>query len=154
MRIRKNIILITLIIITAMLFTACGGSKEVLSAEDFKSMMTNAGHPVEDVTHIYDAPDIKTILLSHTGDFMVEFVVYDSEAVARTAFYNVRRNLEDARGRVVSHTSVSRANFSRFAQTTEGRFEVLSRVENTIVIILTTTEHRSAANAIMDKLGY
>jgi len=154
----KRIILAILIITTALFFVACSGPREVLTAQEFTSRMEGAGHTVEDFTHEFDdAPpgvDVRTFLVADTGGFDVDFFVFETDQAAR-AFHNViRRELEDSRGRTSSHREVNLANFNRLTQTTDGRFEALVRVENTAILIATTTQNRADAQAVLDLLGY
>jgi len=153
----KRVIGVAFIIIIVLSLAACGGiePRAVLSAEEFTSLMTSAGHPVEDVTHFYDdIPGLEILLLADLGDFSVEFIVYDTEAPARALYNQLRSDLEYGRGRTSSHRETNVANFSRFIQTTDGRFEALTRVENTLVLIITSSENRGQAEAVLDILGY
>jgi len=110
---------------------------------------------VEDVTHTYDdIPGVITVLRADQGEFDVDFIVYDTDDQARELHRQIRSELEENRGRSRSYSDVNIANFNRFQQTTDGRFEALVRVENTVVIILTSAENRDAARDVLDVLGY
>jgi len=151
----KRIVLAAFIVIAVLMLAACGGPREVLSAEEFTSRMGAEGYTVEDFTH-YVADDlfIETFLSVDTGAFEVEFYVFESEEDAMMLFHHVRGIFEDAKGSTRSHTEVNIANFNRFRQTTDGRFEALTRVENTLVIVQSSSENRGDVNAIFDLLGY
>ncbi|MCL2367560.1 MAG: hypothetical protein FWC72_01045 [Oscillospiraceae bacterium] len=151
----KRIILIALILLTVLGLAACGGPREAISAEEFTARMTKEGHTVEDITHYYEAVDfIETLLIANQGDFDVEFVVYTEADYARRVFSELRNEFERNRGNTSSYSSLSFPNFGRFRQTTAGRFEAVAWVGNTLVLIETTAEHRDAANAVLDLLGY
>jgi len=151
----KRIILSACIAIAALLLVGCGDPREVLSVEDFTSIMTAAGHEVEDVTEIFAGmSNMEAMVIADAGDFAVEFIVYETEEMARILFDAARQDLVAGRSGVSSHRETNLANFSRFIQTTAGRFEAIVRVENTIVVILTTADNRDDAEAALELLGY
>jgi len=152
----KRIIGVALIVIIALSLVACGGftPREVISAEEFTTIMTGEGHFVEELFYDDIISGLQTLLLADLGDFDVEFFVLETDARAREVYNQIKRNLEDGRGRTSSHRETNLANFSRFIQTTDGRFEALSRVENTLVFISASAADRSAAEAVLELLGY
>jgi len=150
----KRIALVVLIAIIALALVACGGPREVLSVEEFTSRMEAEGFSVEDLTHVWQDPFVETFLLVETGDFEMQFFVFESEADARASFSHIKGLFEDARGSSSSHTETNIANFNRFRQTTDGRFEAITRVEDTLVVAQTSAENRADVNAVFDLLGY
>ena len=151
----KRIVLPVLVATIAVFLVACGGPREVLSAREFTSRMEGAGHIVsDDLSYRLGGFNLETALIADTGGFQVEFFVFDTNQAARSMHNLLRRSLEDGRGNISSHRAVDLPNFNRLTQTTDGRFEALVRVENTIVLIATTTENRAAAQGILDLLGY
>ncbi|MCL2425474.1 MAG: hypothetical protein FWD05_03960 [Oscillospiraceae bacterium] len=150
---KRIVPLIALIIVAVIALTGCS-PLTVLSANEFTSRMEAEGHIVEDITHIAQVPEIESMFIAHTGAFEVEFIVFGSEQYARSTYNGIVRNFEDGRGSASSHSSTSIANFSRFRQTTSGRFEMITRVENTILISVTSAENRDYVTDIFDLLGY
>jgi len=153
---KRIIALVTLIIVTVIALTGCS-PLEVLSADEFTSRMEAQGYIVEDISEIASAvfdDAVGTVLIVQTETFGLEFLVFETEANARVAFNNVQRAFEDGRGLASSHSSSSAANFSRFRQTTEGRFEIVTRVENTLLISQTSSDNRNDVEAVFDLLGY
>jgi len=147
---------VAFIIIIVLSLAACGGiePREVLSAEEFTEIMTSEGHFVDELFYDNIISGLQTLLIADLGDFDVEFFVLESDARAREVYNQIKHSLEDGRGRTSSHREVNVANFNRFIQTTDGRFEALTRVENTLVLIITSSENRVRAEAVLDILGY
>jgi len=151
---KRIAVLVALLAIIVVAFAACR-PREVLTAEEFTSRMEAEGHIVEDVTQMYaEIPGLEIILIAETDEFEVEFIIWETAEAARSWFNNLRRSFEDTRGNVRSYRETNTANFNRFTQTTDGRFEAVVRVENTLVVIVTTSENRSDAQAILNILGY
>jgi len=152
----KRIICALLIIALALFLVACG-SREAITAEEFTTRMTEAGHIVEDISHVLDEKhdaDVEAYLIADCGTFEVEFLVYETVERARQAFNQIRQLLEDTRGSVRSYTSVDVPAFSRFRQTSDGQLGVVSRIENTVVVVFTSADHRAEVDAVLDLLGY
>jgi len=149
----KRIILVALLA-TAALFLAACSAREVLSAEAFTSRMEAEGHIVEDITDLLNLPGIETFLVADLGDFIVEFIVCETEANARSMRSQMQRVLEDERGSFRSYRESNVANFHRLTQTTDGRFEALVRVENTVLLMRAPSENRADVEAVLSLLGY
>jgi len=150
---KRIIALATLMVVAVIVLTGCS-PLEVISANEFTSRMEARGYIVEDVTDVFGGNIIETMHIVETEAFFVEFIVFETEPNARVAFNNVQRGFEDGRGSASSHSSSSAANFNRFRQTTEGRFEIVTRVENTLLVAQTSSDNRSDVEAIFDLLGY
>jgi len=151
--IMKRIILAALLVAAALLLAACS-PRDVLSAEEFTSRMEAEGHVVEDITGMMNLPDIETFLVADLGDFVVEFIVCDTEATARSMRSTMQSVLDNESGNTRSTRESNVSNFHRFTQTTDGRFEALVRVENTVLLMRAPSENRSDVEAILDLLGY
>ena len=149
----KRTALITLLALAILLLAACG-SRTALTSADFTTRMQNAGHTVEDITQLESLAGVETFLLADTGRFTVQFLIYEEESGARGIFNQVQRAMEDDRGSSRTYTQRNGSNFNRFTQRTDGRFEAIARVENTLLVIETTVELRNEAQAILDLLGY
>ena len=153
----KRIICTAFILTLVLLFSACGGSREAISAAEFTSRMTGAGHMVEDATHIFeDDPNslVTAYLVADCGEFVVEFLVYETLESARLVFGNIRNEIEGMRGNTASYSSVSTSNFSRYRLTSGGQLGVVSRIGSTIVVVVTSSDNRADVDAVLELLGY
>jgi len=152
----KRIICMIFILAIVLLFSACGGSREAISAAEFTSRMTEAGHTVEDITHILEDENspVTDILVADCGAFVVEFLVYETMEYARRAFELIRREIEGMRGNTSSYSSVNTSNFSRYRLTSGGQLGVVSRIGSTIVVVITSADNRADVDAVLELLGY
>jgi len=153
----KHIICTAFILSLAILFSACGGSREAISAEEFTARMTEAGHTVEDLSFTLDAvpnTPLTDFLIADCGAFNVEFFVYETLEDARSAFGLIRRNIENMRGNTSSYSSIGTSHFSRYRLTSGGNHGVVSRIGNTIVVVVTTADNRAEVDAVLELLGY
>lgn len=152
----KRILFLFALFATVFSLTACGGPKEVITAEEFINFMEARGYTVENYTDLQGADSaIETLLVAETGDFWVEFIVLETENQARSLYNNIRSDFEANSGNVVTRRfSAEVSNFARFRQTTAGRFEAIARVENTIMLTVSDAEHRDKVEALFEAIGY
>ena len=153
----KHVICTASIFVIVLLFSACGGSREAISAEEFTSLMTEAGHRVEDAIHIFDNESdtqVTDYLVADCGDFIVEFLVYETEERARQVFANIRGEIEGMRSGTSTYSSVNTSHFSRYRLTSGGYHGVVSRISNTIVVVVTSADNRAEVDAVLELLGY
>ena len=151
----KRIICAVLVLVLALSLVACS-PREVISAEEFVSRMEGAGHTVEDFTSLLGGDDsgATAAFIADCGAFETEFFVFETEAQAQAIYNQIQREFENMRGNVSSHTEVNVSNYSRFRQTSDGMFKVVSRVENTMVVVVTDSDNQSDVDAVLDLLGY
>jgi uncharacterized RDD family membrane protein YckC len=157
--IRLAVALAIIILLVLLVHAQIGlGSRTPLCAEEFSSRMEEAGYTVEDITYRFTEnhhETIEVVLTAESEFFNMEFAVFSTEASARQMFAANESHLEAAsRGMMTSSNWVSISNFSRLAKTFDGRYIVLSRIENTMVIANTSSRNRGAMDDLLRTLGY
>jgi len=151
----KRIICALLLLALVLSLAACS-PREVISAEEFTARMTEAGYTVHDFSDFMDDTDfgIEAFLVADAEVFEVEFMVFETAESARSMYNQIRQEMDESRGRTASTRETNVANFNRFSMTTDGRFEAVTRVENTVLAVGTDAEFRDDVNAIFDLMGY
>jgi hypothetical protein len=153
----KRVLYIAILAVMVMALTACG-SKQSITAEDFALIMTGAGHSVEQGSIDEQASSVGNIaasyLVAYCGEFHIEFFVFETAETARSIYNNARTALENTRGGSHAYSSVGLANYNRYSQTTGGRYAVVSRIDTTLVIVVTSSDNRSDVNAALKLIGY
>ena len=149
----KRIVIVAIVAMAAVFLVACG-PREMRSAEEFRVLMEGEGHSVRDITDLFDDDTVESHLIADLGDFEVEFIVFMGEVHARRLFNHFKSEFMAGSGSGASRREVSGNNFSRFIQTTDGRFEAISQIDNTLAIIVTTSDNRSGAEAALGIFGY
>jgi len=140
--------------LTALLLTACA-AKVPLSVEEFTSRLEADGYTVEDYSYLYaELPDIESIIIVESDIFGMEFVVFSNSDYARQEFNEIKRDLDENREGTASISQVNTSSHNRFRITYQGQYSVVSRIENTVIFVFTSTEHRSAVDDILKLVGY
>jgi len=116
--------------------------------------MTNAGHVVEDVTAEFSTDGVVSFHVADCNTFNVEFIVYETESQAIQVFNNFRQMFRDSRGNTSSYREANLANYNRYLQISAGQFSFVSRIDNSVVIMVINADNRDAADAVIELLGY
>jgi len=154
----KRIIVAMLVAVLLLSLSACR-SREAISAEEFSALMTEAGFTVENAIEMFDEVESGIayffIAIAGSEEFVIEFLQYETAAEARAVYGELMRILEEQIGNAAT-TEVNMPTFSRHTRrsTAQGRFGVVSRIENTVVFVHTDIENRDEVNAALDILGY
>jgi len=95
------------------------------------------------------------ILKSMYHLFVLEFWEFSTENSAQNIFFNARLDTENwLSGGVSSQSYVNLPRFNRFTRTAHGRHVVLSRIDNTYVLMIGSAENRAVMNDIISELGH
>jgi len=123
-------------------FTGCDVffERDPLDVETFLEVMEENGFRVIDHTNIHlwegNTDILKRLIAVHPNNaFEIQFVIYNNTAAAISSFNGTRQHVENMRGNVTSHSSVSGRNHSRFNQTSAGVYSQLLSVDNIFVFV-------------------
>lgn len=149
---KKNIILSIVTICTILLLTGCGKTK-VDVAEFKEAMRINGFNNIEQVTENL-SPDIVEMYSTNKGDdYIIEFITYANDGLAEKAYDSRKATYDNIRVKK-TFVDISSFNYDRFSLTSDGRFFYLCRVDNTILIVLTSESKKKDAEGIIKELGY
>lgn len=147
----KILKVISFIIVSFLLVLSIDAFRTALSTEEFTSRMEQSGFNVEDRTNLFD--QVEAHLVADHGAFYIEFMIYETTTEARSAFSQFRSNLENLGG-IVSGSWNGTGFNSWYTQTTsEGYYAKMSRIQNTIILIYTTTEYENDVAEVWEMLG-
>ena len=144
-------------VMVIVIFVLGFGSRTALSPEEFTTRMEGEGYVVEDITYQFAGDEeIVTVLSVETNHFRLDFAVFTSERRAIQTYQGNRQHLENMirQETFTSQTSIDLPGFNRFAVSSRGQFNVVSRVGDTLIIAATSTENRDDLNQLLRLLGY
>ena len=150
----KRVIYTVFLVVLILSLTACR-SREAISVTEFTSRMEEAGHSVSDQSHYFDDdPYVSTFLIADCGTFEVEFIVFGTAERARLVHTITRQEFEETSEGSSARSEVNTSNFNRFRQINAGQFQIVSRIANTVVAVVTSSDNQAEVNAVLDILGY
>lgn len=119
-------------------------------------METN-GYTVQDATNQmkeYNYIKQVYIALSNDATYQIEFYELSNNDYA-SGFYNNNKSIfENSKSSSASETSVSLGNNAKYTLTTNGKYKVISRINNTVIYLNVDEKYKSMVKDILDKLGY
>ena len=157
----KKVLSISIALIAILVvMTGCEMSRTAIDAETFKEKAEAADLTVQDSTAQQEGNDIiDEYYIAYKGsadatEYQIEFVIFSSEDVAKSDYLKHKNDVEALKGSVSSSTSAEIGNYAYYTLTTDGKYYVISRVDNTLVYVETTDEHKSVVSDFIKGLGY
>ena len=148
----KRVLSLTLcVLLLSVLLMGCS-PKTVLSAADFQTKMEKKGFTVQDVTAT--TPGIgKSVMIAYNTSFQVEYFELSSQSDAKGVFEN-NKTIVSNQVSSKSTTSTTASNYDTFTLTGDGQFFMLTRVDNTVLYCLTSSDNKDEVKEIFEYLGY
>lgn len=156
MRKVKRLMMGVLCFIVLFTITGCG-NKTAITSDDFKSRMESSGYTVQDATSQmseYDYIDQVYIAISSDSTYQIEFYELSDSDYASSFFNNNKSTFENSKSSSATETSVSAGNNAKYTLTTNGKFKVVSRIDNTVIYLNVDEDYKSSVKDVLDDLGY
>lgn len=151
---KKISLLAFLTLFTVLLCTACSGSRKALTADEFSDKMSNKDFTVSDLTDQYEKGIVEAIEIAVGENYQLEFYVLPSEKQTNLAFSENKAAFEEAKGNSSSDKSVSVGNYQYYYQTSNGKFYLVSCIDNTMLYCVTDKEYSDEVKDLAKELGY
>jgi len=131
--------------------------KEPITASEFKNEMEDLDFEIVDAKYQfaeYDYVEKVYLALEEDGDYQIEFYKLDEEEDAINFYNNNKSIFESDKGSTSAETSVNLKNNSKYTLTTNGKYKVVSRIENTVIYLNVDKEYKDEVKDILKELGY
>jgi len=132
-------------------------NKETISASEFKEILEYKDFEVVDAKEQfinYDYIEKAYIALEEDYEYQIEFYKLDEEDEA-IDFYNLNKEkFEEQKGSTSAETSINIGNNSKYAVKTNGKYKVVSRIENTMIYLDVDKKYKDEVDEILKELGY
>ena len=152
MKINKKLSVVMLFV-CMVVFTGCGKSKEKMSVDTFVNHMEQAG-----LTMMEQSDDIaEDSAITEVQVALAEDNLYQVGVENAQYFYNVAKNgIEESYGEVNGNvkTNVSASNYDKYTLLIEGRYYVVSRIEDTLVYVIASSDSKDIVKALVEEIGY
>lgn len=140
-------------------FSGCGKNKPSISADDFCDKLESKGYLIQESTSQYsNYEQIKEsyIALSDDYEYQIEFIVLTSDSEASSMYSHNKEKFEKEKdnANVNTNKETNLANYSKYVLNVNGKYKVLSRIDNTLIYIDADSEFKDEINDVLDDLGY
>ncbi len=152
----KRLLMGVLCFVVLFTLTGCGNKTSITSA-DFKSKMESKGYTVQDATSQmseYDYINQVYIAISSDSTYQIEFYELSDSDYASSFFNNNKKTFENSKSSGSAETSVSAGNNAKYTLTTNGKFKVVSRIDNTVIYLNVDDDYKSSVKDVLKDLGY
>lgn len=153
----KSIFTIVLCITCLLGFSGCGKKKTPITADEFCDKLESKGFVVSDSSYAYSQyKDISESYIAISPDYkyQIEFIVADSTSGA-TSLYNTNKSkFELGKGGYSKNKSVEMANYATYSLLSNGKYQVISRIDDTLVYVNVDEQYKDDVQSILSELGY
>lgn len=143
--------------------SGCGLKKTAITAEEFSSKMEDEGYQMVDITNQYEEVENALLAMNLDDGYKIEYYNFADEDSARTA-YNQTANKFDKQYNVKMMSMNLTFNHSQSLYFTgQGKdadgnklesYVHISRVDDTMILVVADKEYRDDIKAIIKELGY
>ena len=154
------IAIIAVVIIVAILgviFINLNKEKNSITASSFYDTMSQKGYSVQDATNQFSAYNyIKQayIAVSEDSNYQIEFYELQDDSYATNFYNNNKSNFESSKGSTSAETSVGLKNYAKYTLSSNGKYMVVSRIDNTVIYVDVEANYKDNVKSILDELGY
>ena len=151
----KRALLCTIVLFSVFILTGC--TKKAITADDFKEKMEDKNYTVKDVTSQFSSSDsMKKAYIAIKSDksFQIEFFNL-KDVDSAISMYNLnKQDFEDKKGNNSLNTNIDGKNYSKYVLVTNGKFQVVCRVEKTLLYLNVPSKYEKEVKEIIEYLGY
>lgn len=151
----KQILLCTIVLTTIFIVTGC--TKKAITADNFKDEMENENYRVEDVTSQFSSSSYMKkayVAINDNKNFQIEFFELKDDNSAISMYNTNKQKFENEKGNNSLNTNIDGKNYSKYVLVTNGKFQVVCRVNNTLLYLNIPSKYEKEAKNIIEKLGY
>jgi len=159
---KKLVIIVTLVMliiftIFGVVFMNLNKEKTSITSSEFYNIMSQKGYSLQDANNQFlDYNYIKQVYIALSSDYsyQIEFYEFSDDSYA-TSFYNNNQSIfESSKGNASAQTNVGLKNYSKYTLSSNGRYMVVSRIDNTVIYVEVDDNYREDIKSILDELGY
>ena len=160
---KKKIIFIILAVFLVLgvgvfaLFLFLNREKESMSGSEFKSFMEKNNYVVIDTKSQFSNYDyiVKSYLATKSDySFKIEFYELSDDTYAINFYNNNMKIFEQENKDNYAKINVSLKNYSKYTLSTDKKFKVVSRIDNTVAFVNVDNKYKDEVNKLLKDMGY
>ena len=146
------------IIMALVILIGCQSSRNPITANEFTAKAETVGYTVQDAANQFPKDAVEDYLIAIKGtdtiDYQIEFAVVPTVEQAINAYTENRNTFESKKGTASVYSSVSMGNYSYYTLTTDNKYYVISRIENTFIYVDVSAEYKDEIVKFLQDIGY
>lgn len=150
-------VILLLVLTFGIIFLVLNKEKIPITTLDFMNIMQEKGYLIQDAkSQYYDNEKIEEAYIAYSSDYshQIEFYVLTDEEAAIKMYESNRYVFENSKGNISSETSVTLKNYSKYTLSSNGKYKVISRIENTLLYLNVDSTYENTIKDILKQIGY
>lgn len=148
-------ILAIIVAVIACIFKNLNKEKIPMTTESFKTTMEEKGFDIQNAKDQFAEYDyVKQVYIALNGDYQIEFYELSDVDYAVGFFNNNKSIFEQSKGNTSANTNVNLKNYSKYTQSSNGKYKVVSRIDNTVIFLNVDDKYKDDVKSLLDELGY
>ena len=150
-------IVLILIAVGGVVFTKLNKEKPSIDAQTFKTIMEEKGYQLADAKSQFSEYDyIEKVYLAADSKFsyQIEFYQLVDNDYANQFYITNMTKFENAKSSSSIETTVNGKNYSKYTLLSNGKYMVISAINNTAIYVNVDESHKEEVDNILNELGY
>jgi len=151
------IVAVILITVIGVVFTKLNKEKPSIDAQTFKTTMEEKGYQLADAKSQFSEYDyIEKVYLAADSKFsyQIEFYQLVDNDYANKFYITNMTKFENSKSSSSIETNVSMKNYSKYTLLSNGKYMVISVINNTAIYVNVDESHKEEVDNILNELGY
>ena len=145
--------IIKFLVVIAILVTLCGcGKKEALTDNELKDKLSKMGFNLNNITDSMEDSNISVVRTANNRKYQIEYYVFKSSDTAKTAYENNMKMFEE--NKKYKGKKKNGDNYNKYIQKTDDYYNVVTRIDNTLIYASVNIDYKGDVNKVLNKLGY
>lgn len=146
----KRFLSIFIMMVIVFILSACG-NKKALSKSEISNKLSHNGFIITDVTNQIEDSNISYVSSANNNKFQLEYYVFVDENMAKKAYESNKESFEENK---TKGKEKNNGTYQKYTQQLSDTYNLISRVDNTLIYSSVNIEYKKDLNKIIKELGY
>lgn len=146
----KRFLSIFIMMLIVFILSACG-NKKALSKSEISNKLSHNGFIITDVTNQIEDSNISYVSSANNNKFQLEYYVFVDENMAKKAYESNKESFEENK---TKGKEKNNGTYQKYTQQLSDTYNLISRVDNTLIYSSVNIEYKKDLNKIIKELGY
>ena len=147
----KKYIKIVIVLLVVLILTGCEDKKTALNQKQITDKLYKLEFFVDDNTKLMEDSTMRTALSAYNSKYQIEYYIFKDEKRAKEAFQDNKKYFDNNGKKGKEKT---KKNYSKYVQELSDTYNVLTRVDNTLLYISSNIEYKSNIKKVLKELNY
>ena len=142
------------LLVTGISFMKYNQEKRLITAEQFKEIMESKEYTIYDITKQYPNFTMVYVAKNSTNNYQIEFYENDYTSESIQVYNSLVNDIESEKNESQNYSDMKFKNYAKHTLSANGKYMVVSRIENTVVYAEVDESFEDEVNNLLDEIGY